>query len=193
MFLEYDGNNENNKSKLLLYFGDARIPGLCIMYLLCQYKYKRTFAFPFAASFGGEVVFVSTLSLVDKGFTFCGFFVVEVAHQPLVPCSWYLRHVTFTFEVCIRKVRRNIVDPDIIECQQNWCEYMFSNSLSNADYTQLHTVGREHLKRQKNEFSSWVRCLKVTKVGFKFRDRSSNPIECQIMDDGLRQVVYIVQ
>ena len=34
---------------------------------------------------------------------------------------------------------------------------------------------------------SWVRGLKATELGFEFRDRSSNPIECQITitDDGL--------
>ena len=31
----------------------------------------------------------------------------------------------------------------------------------------------------------------VTNVGFEFRDQSSIPIVCQIMDDGLRQVVNI--
>lgn len=32
--------------------------------------------------------------------------------------------------------------------------------------------------------------LKVTEVGYDFRDRSSNLIECQITDNGLRQAVY---
>ena len=29
----------------------------------------------------------------------------------------------------------------------------------------------------------WVRGLTITEVGFEFRDRSSNPIVCQIKDD----------
>ena len=32
----------------------------------------------------------------------------------------------------------------------------------------------------------------VTEVGFEFRDRSSNPIECQITDEDLRQFLYIL-
>ena len=32
----------------------------------------------------------------------------------------------------------------------------------------------------------------VANVGFEFRDRNSIPIVCQIMDDSLRKVVYIV-
>ena len=32
----------------------------------------------------------------------------------------------------------------------------------------------------------------VTGVEFEFRDRSSNPIVCQITDESLRQVVYIL-
>ena len=34
--------------------------------------------------------------------------------------------------------------------------------------------------------------LMVANVAFEFRDRSSIPILYQILDDGLRQVVYIV-
>ena len=37
-----------------------------------------------------------------------------------------------------------------------------------------------------------IRGLMVAKVGFKYRDRGSIPTVCQIMDDNLRQVVYIV-
>ena len=34
--------------------------------------------------------------------------------------------------------------------------------------------------------------LMFPNVGFEFYDRSLNPIVCQIMDYGIRQVVYIV-
>ena len=38
----------------------------------------------------------------------------------------------------------------------------------------------------------WVRGLMDTNVGLEFRNQSSIPIMGQIMDDGLRQVVYTV-
>ena len=39
---------------------------------------------------------------------------------------------------------------------------------------------------------TWVLGLLVAEVGFEFQDRSSNLIVCQITNNGLRQVVYIV-
>ena len=38
----------------------------------------------------------------------------------------------------------------------------------------------------------WVHGLMITKTGFDFHDRNTNPIMCLIMDDGLRQVFYIL-
>ena len=58
-------------------------------------------------------------------------------------------------------------------------------------------MDRKDHKKNKTEppFYNWelqnsrVRGLKVTEVGLEFPDRSSNPVECQITDDGLRQLV----
>ena len=41
-------------------------------------------------------------------------------------------------------------------------------------------------------YCTLILVLTVTEVGFEIHGRSSNPIMCQITDDGLRQVVYIV-
>ena len=48
------------------------------------------------------------------------------------------------------------------------------------------------MKKLRSLQSQWVRGLMVANVGFEFSDRSSIPIVCQIMDDDLKQVVYIV-
>ena len=39
-------------------------------------------------------------------------------------------------------------------------------------------------------FFMWVRGVMVTGVGFEFRDRSSNPILCQITDGSLRRCLH---
>ena len=46
--------------------------------------------------------------------------------------------------------------------------------------------------RGSQAFRLWVRGLMVANVGFEYRNRSSILIVHQIMDDGFRQVVYIV-